>query len=238
MKIVIVGAGSVGRSIARELLQKSHRVLLIDRNATPERLARVEGAQWLEGDACELSVLHSAELESAEVVVAATGDDKVNLVVSLLAKTEFGVPRTVARVSHPRNEWMFDSQWGVDVAVSTPRIMTALVEEAVSVGRLVKIFEFSSSNTQMVELTLPETSPMVGRTIGSMRWPRGVVLTAILRDGKPLPPTPQDALEARDELLFLAEQEAQEALQRHLVPREIEATTAALPVVRLREEEE
>ncbi|WP_058233910.1 potassium channel family protein [Devriesea agamarum] len=232
MRIAIVGAGSVGRSIARELVGKRHNVLLIDKYTTPERLAHVPQAQWLQGDACEMSVLAEADLASVEVVVAATGDDKVNLVVSLLAKTEFGVPRTVARVSHPRNEWMFDDQWGVDVAVSTPRIMTSLVEEAVSVGRVVKIFEFSRSDTQMVEITLPETSPMIGRTVGSVRWTPGCVLVGIIRDGKPVAPTAHDALEERDELLFLAEHGSQEALQKLLVPREVEATTASLPVVK------
>ena len=103
--------------------------------------------------------LEEAGLHECQVVVAATGDDKVNLVVSLLAKTEYGVPRTVARVNNPKNEWMFDEAWGVDVAVSTPRLMTALVEEAVSVGDLVRIFTFQQANTDLVELTLPADSP-------------------------------------------------------------------------------
>ncbi len=94
--------------------------------------------------------------------MAATGDDKANLVVSLLAKTEFGVPRTVARVNNPKNEWMFDEAWGVDVAVSTPRLMTALIEEAVSVGDLVRIFQFQQGHATMVGLTLPDASPYVG----------------------------------------------------------------------------
>ena len=100
-------------------------------------------AQWLLADACEIASLDEAGLADCDVVVAATGDDKVNLVVSLLAKTEFGVPRIVARVNHPKNEWLFNEAWGVDVAVSTPRLMTALVEEAVSVGDLVRLFRSS-----------------------------------------------------------------------------------------------
>ena len=104
-------------------------------------------------------------VHECDVVVAATGDDKVNLVVSLLAKTEFGVPRTVARVNNPKNEWMFDEAWGVDVAVSTPRLMTALVEEAVSVGDLVRIFEFQQAKASMVELTLPGDSPYIGKRV-------------------------------------------------------------------------
>src|ERR1051326_151424 len=141
MRVVIGGAGSVGRSIARELIENGHHVLLIDRVPEVVQRSNVDGAQWPLGGAREITALHEAGLEHADVVVAATGDDKANLVVSLLAKTEFGVPRTVARVNNPKNEWMFDEAWGVDVAVSTPRLMTALIEEAVSIGDIVRIFE-------------------------------------------------------------------------------------------------
>ncbi|MFP5313420.1 MAG: potassium channel family protein, partial [Actinomycetes bacterium] len=139
MKVVIVGAGSVGSSIARELLSHKHEILLID--LKPEVIGRsgLRGAHWLVGDACELSTLQGAKVEDADVVVSATGDDKVNLVVSLLAKTEFGVGRTVGRVNTPKNDWMFNDSWGVDVAVNTPQLMTALVEEAVEIGDLVRL---------------------------------------------------------------------------------------------------
>jgi len=139
VRVIIAGAGSVGRSIARELLAHEHEVTLIDRQPTAMRVAQVPEAEWLLADACELPTLREVRTEQCDVMVAATGDDKANLVIAFLAKTEFGVPRTVARVNNPKNEWMFDEAWGVDVAVSTPRIMTAMVEEAVAVGDLVKI---------------------------------------------------------------------------------------------------
>jgi len=127
MKIAIVGAGNVGRAIARELIENKHHVLLIDRDPKALKMDTVPDAEWLLADACEISSLDNAKLSSCQVLVAATGDDKVNLVSSLLAKTEYGVPRVVARINHPKNEWLFDSAWGVDVAVSTPRIISALV---------------------------------------------------------------------------------------------------------------
>ena len=142
MRVVIAGAGKVGRSIAKELVANGHDVLLIDRDPECIRPESIPGAEWLQADACEIAVLEGMGLERCQVVVAATGDDKVNLVMSLLAKTEYGVPRVVARVNHPKNEWMFDESWGVDVAVSTPRMLSALVEEAVSIGDLVRLFEF------------------------------------------------------------------------------------------------
>lgn len=218
MRVVIVGAGSVGRSIASELLDKTHEVVLIDRRPVADRVAELPRARWIEGDACEIGVLTSAGVEDAEVVVAATGDDKVNLVVSLLAKTEFGVGRIVARVSHPANEWMFGSAWGVDVAVSTPRMMTALVEEAVSEGRVVSLFSFAGSTTQMVEITVPADSPTAGRTVGSVRWPAGCVLVGIIRDGRPVAPTPHDVIESGDELLLLAETERISGIQQLVAP--------------------
>ena len=198
MRVVIVGAGSVGRSIAQELLQNEHSVLLIDKDANESRVSKVEAASWLSGDACEISTLQEAEIHTSDVVVCATGDDKANLVVSLLAKTEFGVPRTVARVNNPKNEWMFDESWGVDVAVSTPRLMTALVEEAVSVGDLVRIFDFQQGNASMAEITLPADNPNVGRRVGDITFPVDTLLVGIIRDGRPIGPTPDDSLEAHD----------------------------------------
>jgi trk system potassium uptake protein TrkA len=218
VKIVIAGAGSVGRSIARELLANGHRVLLIDKDPAAIRVTSVPDAQWLLADACEIASLAEAGLADCEVVVAASGDDKVNLVVSLLAKTEYGVPRTVARVNNPKNEWMFDEAWGVDVAVSTPRLMTALVEEAVSVGDLVRIFTFQQGHANMVELTLPPDSPLAGTPVGDIDWPADTVLVAIIREERPIAPSRDDTLEANDELMFVTVPESEDVLQDLLTP--------------------
>jgi trk system potassium uptake protein len=208
MRVVIAGAGSVGRSIANELLTAGHEVTLIDRQPTAMRVASVAEADWLLADACELSSLSEARTDECDVVVAATGDDKVNLVVSFLCKTEFGVPRTVARVDNPKNEWMFDEAWGVDVAVSTPRIMTAMVEEAVAVGDLVKIFTFHQSDAEILEVTLPPESPLAGTRVGQIDWPVDSVLAAVIRGSQPIAPSVDDTLEAGDELLIVAGSDA------------------------------
>ena len=172
MRIAIAGAGNVGRAIARELLDNGHQVLLIDRDPKALKMDSVPDAEWLMADACEITSLDKAALGSAQVMVAATGDDKVNLVASLLAKTEYGVPRVVARINHPKNEWMFDSSWGVDVAVSTPRIISALVEEAVSVGDVVRLFSFRKGQANLVELTLPDSSSWIGKTVEEIELPQ------------------------------------------------------------------
>lgn len=216
MRVAIAGAGKVGRSIARELIANGHDILLIDRD--PEILGGsvVAGAETLLADACEISALDQAGLSECQVVVAATGDDKVNLVVSLLAKTEYGVPRVVARVNHPKNEWMFDESWGVDVAVSTPRMLSALVEEAVSVGDLVRLFTFRQGQANLVEITLPSDSPVIGRRVADVALPTDVVLVTIVRGTQVIAPTPDDPLESGDELLFVAAPDQEDALQEAL----------------------
>jgi trk system potassium uptake protein TrkA len=200
-----------------ELLGNGHQVLLIDRDPRAIHPETVPEADWLLADACEMTALTQAELERADVVVAATGDDKANLVVSFLAKTEFGVPRVVGRVNNPKNEWMFNETWGVDVAVSTPRIMTALVEEAVTVGDLVKIFSFRRTGTDLVEVTLPGDSPLSGQLLSSIRWPLDTVLVAIIRDGQPFAPGADHTLEDGDELLFVTAVGSEAKLQAMLL---------------------
>ncbi|MWA00009.1 NAD-dependent epimerase/dehydratase family protein [Actinomadura sp. LD22] len=212
MRVAIAGAGAVGRSIAQELLENGHEVLLIDKSPKAIKVEMVPRAEWLLADACEISALDDAALERCQVVVASSGDDKVNLVVSLLAKTEYGVPRVVARINHPNNEWLFNESWGVDVAVSTPRLLSALVEEAVSVGDLVRLMTFRQGEANLVELTLPDNAPLGGERVGSVSWPRDTALVAILREGRVLVPTPDDTLEPGDELLFVASQDVEDEL--------------------------
>ena len=218
MRVAIAGAGAVGRSIARELIENGHQVLLIDKAPSAIKPERVARAEWLLADSCELSSLAEARLGSCDVVIAATGDDKANLVTSLLAKTEFGVPRTVGRVNHPNNEWLFTEAWGVDVNVSTPRIMSALVEEAVTIGDVVRLFTFRRGNANLVEMTLPDNSPYLGTACGLVPWPEGCSVVTILRDGMVYPPTPEQPLENGDELLFIASPEAEPELNQLLNP--------------------
>ncbi len=213
MRVAIAGAGKVGRAIARELILNGHDILLIDRDPEKARPGVVEGAGVLLGDTCEIAVLDQADLPTCQVMIAATGDDKVNLVVSLLAKTEYGVPRVVARVNHPKNEWMFDEAWGVDVAVSTPRMLSALVEEAVTVGDLVRLFTFREGNANLVELTLAPASSVVGSRVGDVQWPVDTALVAIVRDTRVISPSADDSLEAGDELLFVAAPDQEPALE-------------------------
>jgi len=136
--------------------------------------------------------------------------------VSLLAKTEFGVDRVVARVNHPKNEWLFNESWGVDVSVSSPRLLAAVVEEAVSVGDLVRLLTFKKGGANLVELTLADDAPLVGKLIGTVPWPDDSALVAVLREGRVVLPTPDAALEAGDELLLVATSEVEGELDQLL----------------------
>ncbi len=218
MKVAIAGAGAVGRSIARELLESGHEVSLIERNHEHVDVEAIPDAHWRLGDACELSLLESVHLEECDVVIAATGDDKANVVLSLLAKTEFAVPRVVARVNDPRNEWFFTDAWGVDVAVSTPRIMASLVEEAVAIGDLVRLMEFRKGQANLVEITLPDDTPWGGRAVRKLQLPRDVALVTILRGQRVIVPQADEPLEGGDELLFVAVTESEAELRQLLLP--------------------
>jgi trk system potassium uptake protein TrkA len=213
VKVAIAGAGAVGRSIARELMQNKHDVLLVDKDPGKVQPDRVPGAQWLLGDACEVANLEDAGLENYDVMIGATGDDKVNLVVSLLAKTEFSVRRVVARINHPANEWLFTEAWGVDVAVSTPRVLAALVEEAVEVGDIVRLFTLGTGQANLIEVTLPDNAPCAGCAVRDLQLPKDAALVAIVRGHRVITPSNEEPLETGDELLFVALPETESAIR-------------------------
>ncbi len=182
MKVAIAGAGAVGTFVANDLKEANHEVLLIEKSADlAARLQPSVDVAWYVGDACEVANLREAGIADADVMVAATGEDQVNLVISLLAKQEFAIPRVVARVNEPRNKWLFNETWGVDVAVSTPHLLTALIEEAVSVGSLVRLLEFEGGEASLIEVTLAEDSPANERTIKELGVPRDASIVAVIR---------------------------------------------------------
>ena len=206
MKVVVTGGGAVGRHLSQDLTERGHDVTLVEqRRELAEKLdAWAPDTRIVYGDACEPRILEQADVRSADVVVAATGDDEDNLVTSLLAKQEFGVPRVLARVNHPKNEWLFDEQWGVDASVSPPHILTAMVEEAVTVGDLVRLLRLEGGKVALVEMRLPDQSPNVGKALYELRLPPDTTLVAILREGHVMIPQPETALAAGDEIVALS----------------------------------
>jgi trk system potassium uptake protein TrkA len=216
MRIVVAGAGNIGRHLAHDLYDRHHDVTLIEQDPQALEVARedvADGVTLVLGDACEPWVLDKADLRSAEVVVAATGDDEDNLVIALLSKQEYGVPHVVARVNHPKNEWLFTETWGVDTAMSPPHVLTALVEESVSVGDLIRLFKLERGQVSLVEMTLAEDAWIVGRPMYELRLPPDSAVVAILREGHVVIPQPETQLVAGDELLAIATPETEEALR-------------------------
>src|ERR671915_381512 len=202
IRIAVAGAGNVGSFVAEDLSAKGHDIVVIEQDPAVIDIVKPElDVSWVKGDACELYTLDSAVLSSCEVVVAATGDDEDNLVISLLAKQEFAVPRVVARVNHPDNEWLFTESWGVDVAVSTPHLLTSLVEEAVSVGDLVRLLRLEQGKVALLEVTLAEGSPADGKTMRELSLPADSTLVAVVRDRHVIAPTPETPLQIGDEIL-------------------------------------
>ncbi len=219
MRVVISGAGAVGRHLASDLAARGHEVVVIEQDPATMHTAQDWAPEVLVilGDACEPWVLQKADLSTADVVVAATGDDEDNLVTSLLAKQEFAVPRVLARVNHPRNEWLFNEQWGVDESVSPPHILTAMVEEAVTVGDMVRLLKLEAGRVALVEITLPDDSPNAGHPLYEFRTPPDSAVVAILREGHVVIPQPETVVAAGDEILALASPEAESVLRAALM---------------------
>jgi trk system potassium uptake protein TrkA len=222
MRIAIAGAGSVGRSIATELAGNGHDVLLIDRDTRAIGVDDLPQVEWLLADACELATLEDARLSDFDVVIAASSDDKVNLVVSLLAKTEFGVEQVIARINDPVNEWLFDDSWGVDLAVSPPRLIADLVE-----GGAPAEDDYAEEGTlpplpgaEVAESVLHAGSPFAGSRESELTaaLPEGVALVAVLGPGGVRPPSPEQTLSVGNTVVFLAETEALGLLEDLLGP--------------------
>src|SRR5215207_4550332 len=201
MKVVIVGGGNVGAFIASELTEGGHEVTIIELEA--DRVARAHatgepaGVRWVLADACEVD----------------------NLVVSLLAKQEFAVPRVIARVNNPKNHWMFNENWGVDVAVSTPHLLTSLVEEAVSVGTLVRLLSFERGRASLIEVTLASDAKAANRDIVELTFPRDSTIVAVLREERVIFPRGDTLLLPGDEVLVLVTPDSEADVQAILTER-------------------
>jgi trk system potassium uptake protein TrkA len=221
MKVIIAGGGSVGRFTAREMVSAGHSVTIIDNDRTTIReyqsRPEAEGIEWHFGDACDFHVLESVGTRQADVVASVTGDDEDNLVVSLLAKQEFGVQRVVARANNPKNYWMFNEMWGVDVSVSTPHLITSLVQEATSVGNFVRLMQLKGGKAELVEVTLAESSPAANRAIAELVLPRSATIVAVVRAERVMVPTKDTVLRPGDEVMALITEDAEAAVSKLLV---------------------
>jgi trk system potassium uptake protein TrkA len=202
VKVMIAGAGVWGSYIADHLVERSHEVIVVERDAaTADRARALGGRRVVVGDACEPSILDKVGLDAVDTVVAATGDDEDNLVISLLAKRVNAVPRVVARVNNPKNTWLFTADWGVDTAVSAPAIMTRLLDTAVGIHDVVALLRAERGGVALIEVTLDEDGPAVGARVRDLRLPSGAAVVAVVRGDQVLPGATERPLQPGDEVL-------------------------------------
>jgi len=215
VNVVIVGAGKSGTYLA-EKLRSGHRVTIIE--SRPERFeyikARMPEVHVILGDGCEPAVLERALVANADLVAALTGDDEDNLVVSFLSKTTHQVPMVFARTNHPKNEWMFNRTWGVDVAVSAANVIYSLIDKQVSLGDVITLMRLSAENMVIDELKLPSDAVAVGRSLAELSLPKNAHVMAIISEGEVVVPRGNTVLCAGDDLLILSEGGAEKGLRR------------------------
>ena len=216
MRLIIAGAGRLGREMAEALSATGrNEVTLIEVNRDlSEQLKGTCKARVLYGDAADPTVLEEAGALKADVLVAVAGEDQVNLVVSLLAKRHFDVPKVVARVNDTDNHWLFTDHWGVDVAVSASATLLSLIQEATSVADTVGLLRLGRAGVGLIETTLTEESSAVGRALTELHLPGGAIVAAVLRNGQPNVPGGSFMLEAGDEILVVSETATEEDIRK------------------------
>src|SRR4051812_27004236 len=218
MYIIIVGAGKVGWNLARELLDKDHEVTLIENDR--RRYLTVE--QELEhnityGDASELWVLERAGIQRADMVIAVTGDDEDNMLISQVAKEKYLVDQIIARVNNPRNKQWFDLL-GISPVVSATDLILRLIEHEVPKYGLVHLLDLPQERLEIIELLLGDGSPVTGKRVGDLELPEGSLLISVLREGRGFVPGPDTVLEPGDEVLAVLDPGMEEDLKAYFGP--------------------
>jgi trk system potassium uptake protein TrkA len=211
--IVVVGGGKVGYHLAKSLLAEEQEVLIIERNgAKADRITRDLGATAIVGDGAEVATLEQAGLERADVVAAVTGHDEDNLIIAQVAKRRFNVPRTVARINNPRNEFIF-TELGIDATVSATQVILSIIQQEIPQHPFVHLLSLQEGGIEFVELQLVDTSPSVGKTINEVGLPDETAVPLLIRDGKPLVAEHDLALEEDDRLVAVTVPEQEAALR-------------------------
>jgi trk system potassium uptake protein TrkA len=203
MFVMIIGGGKVGTYLANLLKGEGYIVKLIEnRREEMERLKTElssEIAVW--GNGTDPNVLEGAGIRTADVVAAVTGADEINLVVTSLARFEFGVPRIIARVNNPKNAWMFSPEMGVDVALNQADLIGRMIAEEMSLGDMMILMKLRKGQFSLVEEKVAPSSLAAGKAIRELELPSRCVFTAILRKGELMIPHGDLVLQPADEIL-------------------------------------
>ena len=201
MYIIVVGGGKVGLNLARELLGKGVEVTLLEQRR--DRYLAIDselGYVVQYGDGTELWVLERAGIQRADLVVAVTGDDEDNILISQIAKEKYLVDRVIARVNNPRNHQYFEL---LDVApvVSATDLILRLIEHEVPSYGLVHLLDLREERLEIIEIEVQLGSPADGRPVGELDMPDGSLVISVLRDGGGFVAKPDSVVNAGDEVL-------------------------------------
>lgn len=205
MNVIIVGGGRTGSQLARMLYNQGHVIKVIDdRPAILERLKRELGKDAVvQGDVSSPGALEAAGIAQAQVLAAVTSEDEANLVITTLARFEFNVPRTIARVNNPENAWMFTADMGVDVALNQAEILSKLVAEEMSLGDMMTLLKLRKGQFSVVEEKVHPTAHAAGKSLADLKLPEQCVIVAVIRKGELLIPRGELVLQPADEVLAI-----------------------------------
>jgi trk/ktr system potassium uptake protein len=213
MYIIIGGGGRVGFYLARELIEQGHEVLVIEQNAArADEIAAELGNVVMKGNADEASTLAEAGANRADVVVSVIGADERNLVICQVAKRRFNVPRTIARISNPRNERIF-RLLGIDATVNTTDVILSVIEQEIPSQSLVPLLRLRHTDVEIVEAILPPGTPLHGMALRDLDLPPESIVAIIVRNGEPVFPGGGTTLEAGDEVIALTRSTHEEELR-------------------------
>lgn len=221
MYIIVVGGGKVGFYLGRELLEEGHEVLIIERDQKdPHRsewIAEELGSESvLRGDGCEAATLELAGAARADMLIAVTGEDEDNLVSCQVAKNRFKVPRVIARINNPKNEFVFQ-RLGIDSAISATAAIMAQIEQELPTHHVVPLLTLPGGVLHMVEVKIPEGSPAVGKLLGEILLPESALVSLVIDSaGVAKLPTPDTIIHADDEIVAVARPDMEGALLRAL----------------------
>jgi trk system potassium uptake protein TrkA len=199
--IVVVGAGKVGFHLTRSLMAEGEEVLVIEKDpAKADRIITELGGTAIQGDGAEVATLEEAGVGRADVVAAVTGHDEDNLIVAQVAKKRFNVPRTVARINNPRNEFIFN-QLGIDATVSATQVILSIIQQEIPRHPFVHLLTLAGGNIEFIELELSDTSPIVGKPASLLSLPDETAVPFLIRDGQPIVIQPSTVFEAGDRVI-------------------------------------
>ncbi len=217
MYVIIVGGSRVGFHLARHLIEQGREVTLIEKDRARARAMRAQLGDALQiGDGARVETLRQAGANRADVMVAVTDSDETNLVTCQIAKAVFLKPRTIARVSDPRNEAVFGAL-GVDLTVSSTRIIDAMIEKQVAADDVViPLLTLRGGDVEIVEVRLSDQSALLGKPLRELSLPSESILVAVFRGRRTLIPRGDTVLQPEDELVALVRRSDEPALRRLL----------------------